>query len=153
MRGTFAVDTPCTAGGFAPEGELSAGAVAFSVEGAPAAVWASSVDGLPLRDSARILVSHVTDAKNTGARFDDAGCRVWLDYGTTPALVRRGSASVRVAVAPGAWTVWRLSSTGRRIQAVPSSFDPASGTLSFVARTDFDPASATLCYELARDGR
>ena len=94
---------------------------------------------------------HVTDAKNTGARFDDAGCRVWLDYGTTPALVRRGSASVRVAVAPGAWTVWRLSSAGRRIAPVPSSFDPASGTLSFVVRTDYDPASATLCYELARD--
>ena len=150
-RGSFAVDTPRTAGGFAPEGELSAGAVAFSVEGAPAAVWASSVDGLPIRDSARILVSHVTDAKNAGARFDDAGCRVWLDYGTTPALVRRGSASVRVAVAPGAWTVWRLSSAGRRIAPVPSSFDPAAGTLSFVARTDYDPASATLCYELARD--
>ena len=150
-RGTFAVDTPCTAGGFAPEGELSAGAVAFSVEGTPAAVWASSVDGRPIRDSARILVSHVTDAKNTGARFDDAGCRVWLDYGTTPALVRRGAASGRVAVAPGAWTVWRLSSAGRRIEPVPSSFDPAAGTLSFVARTDFDPASATLCYELARD--
>ena len=65
--------------------------------------------------------------------------------------VRRGSASVRVAVAPGAWTVWRLSSAGRRIAPVPSSFDPATGTLSFVARTDFDPASATLCYELARD--
>ena len=149
-RGSFAVDTPRTAGGFAPEGSLSAGAVAFSVEGAPAAVWASSVDGLPIRESARILVSHVTDAKNTGARFDDAGCRVWLDYGTTPALVRRGSASVRVAVAPGAWTVWRLSSTGRRLAPVPSSFDPASGTLSFVARTDFDPDSATLYYEFVR---
>ena len=68
-----------------------------------------------------------------------------------PALGVAARATLCVAVAPGAWTVWRLSSAGRRIEPVPSSFDPASGTLSFVARTDYDPASATLCYELARD--
>jgi hypothetical protein len=61
------------------------------------AVWASSLDSKPIAESSRILVSHVTDSKNTGARFDDQACRVWLDYGTTPALMRRGRACVEVA--------------------------------------------------------
>ena len=151
VRGTFAVVTPRTAGGFAPEGALSAGPVAFALEGAPAAVWATSLDGAPISASSRILVSHVTDSKNTGARFDDAGCRVWLDFGTTPVLARRGSASVSVAVVPGAWTVWRLSSTGRRLETVPCERDAGGGFVNFLARTDYDPAAATFCYELSRD--
>ena len=151
MRGTFAVVTPRTAGGFAPEGALSAGPVAFALEGAPAAVWATSLDGAPISASSRILVSHVTDSKNTGARFDDAGCRVWVDFGTTPVLARRGSASVSVAVVPGAWTVWRLSSTGHRLETVPCERDAGGGFVNFLARTDYDPAAATFCYELSRD--
>ena len=150
-RGAFAVATERTAGGFAPEGDLSAGPVAFALDGAPAAVWATSVDGAPIASSSRLLVSHVTDSKNTGARFDDAGCRVWLDFGTTPVLARRGAASVSVAVAPGAWTVWRLSATGRRLETVPAAYDEASGTLSVHARTDYDPSAATFCYELVRE--
>ncbi len=151
IRGSFAVDTPRTAGGFALDGTISTSALTFTLDGVPAAVWASSVDGLPLRDSACILVSHVTDSKNTGARFDDAACRVWLEYGTTPALVRRGEAKIEMSLAPGGEAaVWRLSSTGRRVALVPSEFDSATGLLSFAARTDFDPDSATLAYEVAR---
>ena len=150
-RGTIAVATDRTAGGFAPSGDLSAGPVAFALEGAPAAVWATSVDGAPIVESSRILVSHVTDSRNTGATFDDAACRVWLDFGKTPVLARRGSAAVSVAVAPGDWKVWRLSTTGRRLETVPATYDADGGYVSFVARTDYDPSAATFFYELSRD--
>ena len=133
-RGAFIVDTPCTAGGFAPSGTLEAGPLRFEIAGrdgpalqdsslstnhsslvtrhsslpvgtfVPTAVWASSLDGRPLAESSRILVSHVTDSKNTGARFDDPACRIWLDYGTTPALMRRGRAVVELSLAPCAGT-------------------------------------------------
>lgn len=150
-RGAFVVDSPRTAGGFALEGKIATSALTFTLDGTPAAVWATSVDGLPIRDSSRILVSHVTDAKNTGARFDDAACRVWLEYGTTPALVRRGEAKIEMSIAPGGRAeVWRLSASGRRLATIPSEFDAESGLLRFTARTDFDPDSATLCYEVAR---
>ena len=109
VRGAFIVDTPRTAGGFAPSGALDAGPLRFEIAGrdGPAlqdsavatAVWASSLDGKPLAESSRILVSHVTDSKNTGARFDDPACRIWLDYGTTPALMRRGRAAIELKLA------------------------------------------------------
>ena len=172
-RGSFMVESPCTAGGFAPDGVIEAGPLRFTLvpisretdvqagDGdltkriAPAAVWASSLDGRAIVDSSRILLSHVTDAKNTGARFDDPDCRIWLEYGTTPPLVRCGAAEIELKLAAdangkAAVTVWRLSSTGHRIAEVPSTFDPATGTLRFTARTDYDPGAATMCYEITR---
>ena len=110
-RGAFWVDSPCTAGGFTPSGSLSAGPLRFTLvptndggtpPGPPApaaaAVWASSLDGKPIADSSRILLSHVTDAKNTGAGFDDPSCRIWIEYGTTPALVRCGAAEIELTL-------------------------------------------------------
>ena len=180
VRGAFIVDTPRTAGGFAPSGSLDCGALCFEIAGrdgpalqdsspstnnsslvtrhsslpggttVPTAVWASSLDGKPLAESSRILVSHVTDSKNTGARFDDPACRIWLDYGTTPALMRRGRARIELELAPctgtepdpqnsslpdgennsslvtrhsslpGTARVFRLSSSGHRVAEVPS---------------------------------
>ena len=170
-RGAFIVDTARTAGGFAPSGALDCGPLRFEIAGrdGPAlqdslcggdavatAVWASSLDGKPLAESSRILVSHITDSKNTGARFDDQACRIWLDYGTTPALMRRGRAVIELKLAPcdetSPWRVWRHSSSGHRVAEVPSEVlrSPSASTLSFTADTAYDPAAATLYYEIVR---
>ena len=192
-RGTFAIDTPLTAGGFAESGSLTAGPLSFDlavsgeardnagfVPGAPspgevpAAVWASSLDGEPIPTSSRILLAHVTDARNTGSVFDTDAARTWQKQGKTPALVRRGRAAVTLRLAPSDSTVeplnrstahpfngstvqrfndpavYRLSPTGRRLAAVPAEFDPATGALSFVADTACDPSAATLFYEIVR---
>ena len=204
VRGAFIVDTPRTAGGFAPYGALDCGPLRFEIAGrdglAPqdsslstnhsslvtrhsslrggdavaTAVWASSLDGKPLAESSRILVSHITDSKNTGARFDDPACRIWLDYGTTPALMRRGRAGVELTFAPCTGTgpdiqnsslvtrhsslpvdapaarVFRLSLTGHRIAEIPSTYDAETGKFSFTADTAYDPDAATLYYEIVR---
>ena len=172
-RGAFVVSTPLTCGGFAVSGRIDAGPLSFEIcaphpnglssdagRGAPcaAAVWASSVDGKPLAESSRILLSHVTDSKNTGARFDDPACRIWLDYGTTPPLMRLGIAEISLALnkdaeaQPTSFTVYRLSFTGHRLGTIPATWNPATGILRFAARTDYDPTSATLLYEIVRSG-
>ena len=194
-RGSFVVDTPCTAGGFAPAGAIEAGPLRFKIlagtgpdaqisplgggADVATAVWASSLDGKPLAESSRILLSHVTDSKNTNALFDDPACRIWLDHGTTPALMRRGIADISLALTTPATpadsatpangtnpangandandvngvngvNIFRLSSSGHRIAEIPATWDPATGRLSFTADTAYDPASATLYYEIVR---
>jgi hypothetical protein len=48
------------------------------------------------------------------------------------------------------FTIYRLSSSGRRLAEIPATFDPATGRLRFTARTDYDPEAATLFYEIVR---
>ena len=50
----------------------------------PATVWASSLDGAPLRVSRRILVTHLTDVQNTGAEYADA----WTTSPLSPPVCR-----------------------------------------------------------------
>ena len=47
-------------------------------------------------------------------------------------------------------TVYRLSPAGRRVGEVSAAYDPATGRLSFTARTDCDPSTATYLYEIVR---
>ena len=48
-------------------------------------------------------------------------------------------------------TVYRLSSSGKRLGEVTATWDAATGRLSFTARTDWDPTAATYLYEIVRD--
>ena len=73
-----------------------------------AAIWASAVDGAPLAQSKRILVTHLTDVQNTGARFSDESMKILLKWGGLPHLMRRGRAEVSLAVDAGAFTVYVL---------------------------------------------
>ena len=117
-RGSFAVVTSRTAGGFAESGALECGPLTFDLalpgeaQNRPAAVWASSLDGAPLEESRRILVAHVTDARNTGAVFDTDAARTWQKQGRTPALVRRGRATISLTLAGGAKAATRGAEAG-----------------------------------------
>ncbi|MBR3084972.1 MAG: hypothetical protein IKH04_01070, partial [Kiritimatiellae bacterium] len=163
-RGTFAVVTPRTCGGFAESGALECGPLTFDLDlpgealNRPAAVWASSLDGAPLEESRRILVAHVTDARNTGAVFDTDAARTWQKQGRTPALVRRGRAAISLALHGGAApAVYRLCPAGRRIAEVAASCREGGReaphsriTVSFTADTALDPSCATIFYEIVR---
>ena len=202
QSGSMLIATPRTCGGFAESGRIDAGPLSFEIcapampmavsssstfslsfdsskpdaaTPVAASVWASSLDGAPIASSKRLLVAHVTDAANSGAVFDGPEARSWMEQGATPALVRRGRATITLALAPhGSFdapsstvsrsfdsskpvaatsvvaTVFRLSPTGHRVAEVPASFDPVSGKLSFTADTGYDPASATFFYEIVR---
>lgn len=122
--GAFTVLTPRTCGGFAEEGAIRAQVLMAHVEGGAASVWASSLDGWPLEVSSRVLVTHLS-----GARDGRARCRLRL--------------------ADGRWTVYALAADGARRREVPSVF--ARGRLDFTAQADADPRQATCAYELVRE--
>ena len=169
-NGTFRVTTPRTCGGFAESGALECGALKFeirplnqSVANQSATVWASSLDSATLAASSRILVAHVTDARNTNALFDGDDARVWQKQGRTPVLVRRGRAAIELEVegdagdVPPSFAVFRLSPTGHRVAEVPCEIlagcngpAPQAYPLFFRADTAYDPSCATIFYEIVR---
>ena len=147
-RGSFVIDTPRTAGGFAESGTLEAGTVGLDIAGAPATVWASSVDGRDIADSRRLLVTHLTDVQNTDMTYGDSHLRLTLGWGHGPLLMRRGTARVSLAVGDGDWQVWALGSDGARRRPVAAEI--RDGRLTFTADTAADPREATSLYEVTR---
>ncbi|MCK4375705.1 MAG: hypothetical protein KAX19_10260, partial [Candidatus Brocadiae bacterium] len=119
-RDVMVLNTPRTAGCYAPEGEtIEAGPVTITVDRTDATVWVSSVDGEPIERSRRLIITHLTDLQNTGARFGEKARQTLLAWGTTPHLVLAGSATVTLEMenAQGA-KVWALATSGRRVAQV-----------------------------------
>ena len=144
--GCFKIDTPRTAGGFTPKGALAAGPVSFNVGDVPATVWVSSLDGKPIVQSSRMLVTHLTDVQADGNVYADKAKTTLLKWGAYPPVVRNGSADVELALAdPSAYAVWGLDTTGKRIGRVPSSVK--NGKLAFKAAVD-GPNGARMLYEI-----
>ncbi len=166
--GTFLIDTPRTAGGFAESGTHTVGPLTFSIENssrndvdatnanpepnAPAAatVWASALDDKPISSSSRILLTHLTDVQNSGIKYADSAMTILLDWGKLPHLMRRGVAEIALNLDDddSNVVVYRLSPGGRRLGTIDAKFD--EGVLRFTARTDLDPAAATFLYEIVR---
>lgn len=147
-KGTMFLDTPRTAGGFAPGGRIAAGAFAADVGEVATTIWASSLDGEPLVRSRRILLTHLTDMQNTGARFADETMKILLGWGGLPHLMRRGKAEVSLAAEAGAFKVYVLDADGSRRNEVPATY--SDGKLRFTADVARDPKAASYLYEIVR---
>ena len=146
--GSFGINTPRTAGGFTPKGSLRAGSVAFDVGDVAATVWASSLDGKPIEQSSRILVTHLTDVQADGNVYADRNKRILLKWGSYPPVVRAGQAKVSLALnAPASYAVWALDTTGRRLAKVPAAV--TDGRLVFTADVK-GSAGAQMLYEIVR---
>ncbi len=152
-RDAMTLDTPRTAGGFAPAGARIAtkSGVEVAVEGADATVWASSLDGAPIASSRRLLVTHLTDLQNSGIRYAERARQTLLDWGKLPHLVRAGRAEVRLKLAgPEAFKVWALAAGGKRLAGVPARVE--GGSLVFTADVSCGAGrGAVLCYEVVRE--
>jgi hypothetical protein len=152
LRDRMTLDTPRTAGGFAPGGESirTSHGVQISVQDTDATVWVSALDDQPIRSSRRLLVTHLTDLQNTGIRYAERARQTLLEWGQLPHLVRAGRAEVRVQLRdPGAYRVWALSTSGQRLAEVPGR--ATDGELTFTADVGaFGDHGAVLCYEIAR---
>ncbi|MBR0506887.1 MAG: hypothetical protein IJJ84_15915 [Kiritimatiellae bacterium] len=148
--GSFKIDTPRTAGGFTPKGALAAGPVAFDVGDVPATVWASSLDGRPIAQSSRILVTHLTDVQANGNVYADKAKTTLLKWGAYPPVVQNGSAAVTLTLAnPGAYEVWGLATTGKRLEKIPAAV--RDGKLAFTA-TVKAASGARMLYEIVKTG-
>ena len=149
-RGTFRVVTPKTAGGFAPSGALRAGDIAFDVGKVPATVWASSLDGKPLAQSRRLLVTHLTDVQGNGNVYADSTKRTLLKWGKKGALVRNGRAKVALALdAPEGFAVYALETDGTRAEKTPC--EVRNGRLYFTAKVKGAGGGARMLYEIVKE--
>ena len=124
--GTFLLDTPRTAGGFAESGTHVAGPLRFSLvashksnvtspmsqngardlrpatcdggDAVAATVWVSSLDGEPIASSSHLLLTHLTDVQNSGVEYADPAMTTLLKWGSLPHLMRRGAARVELTL-------------------------------------------------------
>lgn len=146
------LDTPRTAGGYAAPGQIVEtvkGGVRFSVSGSDATVWVSALDQNAIRQSRRLLVTHLTDLQNTGIQYAEDTRQTLLDWGRLPHLVRAGKAEVGIRLqSPKEYRVWALAPSGKRLGEVPVKVE--ADMLRFTADVAGDPASgARLVYEVA----
>lgn len=150
-RGVLTVDTLRTAGGYADAGQTivaSRGGITVSGITAGATVFVSSLDTNPIRSCERLLVTHLTDLQNTGASYGESTRQTLLDWGGLPHLVLDGAATIRITLSkPAAYSVWALSTGGRRLERVESRAE--SGALIFTARVRGSDG-ARILYEVTR---
>jgi hypothetical protein len=148
--GRFTIATPCTAGGFALDGDtLKAVPLTAHVHGAEAAIWVSSVDLKPLADSSRILLTFLTDLQKDGTQFLDEKGLVLQKWGTERIVVRRGVADVTLALQNADdYDVWMLETDGRRAARIPSTV--ADGKLSFTASVKGPDGKAHFLFEIVK---
>ncbi len=146
--GTLVIDTPRTCGFFSEGGRMRAGCLAADCGDVSSTVWASSLDGKPLAESSRILLTHLTDVQNTDTTYEDDSLRVLLNWGRLPHLMRSGKAKVALALSPGDFEVFSLDGDGSRRRKVASAFK--KGKLVFTADIASDPQAATYIYEITR---
>lgn len=146
-RDVLVLNTPMTAGGYAPAGEsIEAGPVKATIEETDATVWVSSLDGNPIGSSRRLLITHLTDLQNTGAHFGERARQTLLAWGGLPHLVRTGRATVRLAHDEAANAeVWVLATSGRRVAKVEAQ---RQGREVAVPLNVQGPEGACMMYEV-----
>ena len=148
--GRFSIATPCTAGGFALDGDtLNAMPLTARIRGSEAAIWASAVDLKPLVESNRILLTFLTDLQKDGTQFLNEKGLVLQKWGSERMVVRRGEADVTLALQDaGNYDVWMLETDGRRTTKVPVNI--VDGKLSFTASVKGPDDKAHFLFEIIR---
>jgi hypothetical protein len=150
-RGILLLDTPRTAGGYAPAGqsiEAAKGALKIRVIDSDATVWISALDQYPIPHSKHLLVTHLTDLQNTEIQYTEAERKTLLQWGHLPYLVRAGKAEIRLPLDdPSGYKVWALSLGGKRLAEVAARTE--AGGLVFTADVAADSSSARMLYEIA----
>jgi hypothetical protein len=110
-------------------------------------VYVSSLDGKPVSESGRLLVAHVTDIQNTGARYSTSNRRILESWGTLPHLAKRGTANLTLTrKLTGKVEAWRLDTSGKRLTPLAATL---TGTELTLPLTTLGPdGKATIYYEV-----
>ena len=137
-----------------------AGSLTIVICRAPATVFAIAIDGRPIGESDRMLVSHLTDVQDAGTAYCNKARTLWLRMGSLPHLMRRGNADVSLAVGPGNWSVYALATDGSRRFEVPYSMkgDAVSFTVDIAVEPNENwwgtaPAKRAFYRHFDRSGR
>ena len=102
-----------------------------------------AMDGQPLAQSARVLLTLVTHTQNTGQKWNDSRTVLTIP-GHGPPLVDEAAADISFA-ADGPRTVVRLDSSGDKQDVIPSTYQ--NGNVSF----SITPAQKSIWYAITRD--
>ncbi len=148
------LDTPRTAGGYAPAGKTIRtrdGAFAATLSGSDASAWVSSLDNRPIQKSRRLLLTHLTDLQNTEVKYAEEARQTLLAWGKLPYLVRSGKAAVQIRLSGAAkFQVWALSTSGRRIAQLKTTL-MKNNSLAFEVDVAGKPSGgARMLYEIVR---
>lgn len=144
----FAVITPASECLAVQEDGTIAGQTVQAVFTGGGVVCVAAMDGLPLAESRRLLVFHLTDVQNNGVTFRNPDHTVLTAWGGLPHLVRRGSAALHLAFAdthPA--QVYELDLDGSRRGEWPCQQEGQA--LDFTAQT-ITPTGTRLLYEIVR---
>lgn len=82
-------------------------------------VSAIAVDQAELKDSARILLLHLTDIQLEGLTFKAPDLRVVTRWPQGQLLGRRGTAELSLKLREADWKLYALNANGKRIAAIP----------------------------------
>jgi hypothetical protein len=127
----------------------TAGDLTVTFDKTRASAYVTSLDGMSINTSKRMLLAHMTDVQNTGARFNGQERRVLTSWGTLPHLMRDGIATVTLGTRNArGLKIYRLDFGGQRTSTVP--FTKVAGGIQF-RTTVRDPLSgnAVIYYEIA----
>ncbi|MCQ2397491.1 MAG: glycoside hydrolase family 5 protein [Lentisphaeria bacterium] len=150
-RNLFSVITPRTEGfSIMPDHAAEGNFLRVSEINRYCVIAATSYDGLPLAESRRIMISHLTEMVNDNTRFrNDGNMNIVEDWGSGTALLHLGKAKITLNlggddVRP---RLFACDLSGERLFEVP--FEMKDGRLTFTA-DNFVDGKAILTYELLR---
>ena len=141
------LNTPKTAGGFAPAGKsITTDAAQIKILDSDATVWISAVDDQPIASSKRLLITHLTDLQNTDMKYADIRRKVLQAWGHMPHIVQNGRAEITVKLQnPQNATVWRLRTDGERLSKLEAAVTADGLRIPLDIR---GPHGAQLLYEV-----
>src|SRR5262249_22443749 len=112
-----------------------------------AALTLTAMDGQPIDQSRRLLLTAVGKVENKGMRWNAERTSVGKDWGTGPTRAEGIPAAVTVETRARTAAVYPLDGAGRRQRRLDATL--AGGRLTFT----IGPASRTLWYEVESDGQ
>ena len=148
FTGTVTVDTPRTAGGFREFGHLDTGTLVADFGNQSGCIWVTSLTESPIKDSRRILVTHLTDGVDSDMVFRDGRRTIIEKWGQDPHLLRSGRVDVALRTSQSNLSVYALDSSGKRRARLSTSY--SDGRLKFTADISMFQDDATFLYEIAR---
>ena len=153
--GSMTLVSPRTCGGFTENGTIDADPLSFTVctnavarRIVPTTLWVSSLDGKPVAESSRMLLTHLTDVQGGGTKFADEARTILLKWGRG-CLAESGAAEVSLRLTdPRQYRVWSLATDGGRRFEVPYRLE--GGALRFTVATHGTDGVGVIQYEIIR---
>ena len=146
------LNTPRTAGGFAPAGTtIHTDSLDVTIMDTDATVWASAIDN-DITNSKHILLTHLTDLVNTEMTFAEPQRRTLLNWGKMPHLVRNGRAKVTFKKRSANETIraWALRLDGERLEEVPVTATADGFSIDLAVN---GPSGARMLYEIEAEAK